>query len=154
LGNAPASSVPLAPAWERYDGNLYRKAQLGEADIHRKDVTIVIISALFGVICADDTIRHYNVAMTDRLPDRTRVYAFWSNIGLASILAKLLQNLAARRVDDLLSGSYRKALGRVDTLLPAGCIYQPWAYPRLGSGSDYHRGTDVRKLLAVGPSGE
>jgi hypothetical protein len=33
LGNATGSQLQLLPAWQRYDGNLYRKAHLTEGDV-------------------------------------------------------------------------------------------------------------------------
>jgi hypothetical protein len=149
LGNAVSSSIPLAPAWQRYDGNLYRKAELSEADIQQNGVVLLIVSALFGVITAADTIRNYNLAMTDRLSDGTKVNKFWHNRGLSSIVADLLGNLGARHVDDLLSGSYRGAVKGLDMMVPPGCDYRVHTYPGLGTGSDYHRGMDLRKLVAV-----
>lgn len=148
LCNATPSTLQLLPAWQRYDGNLYRKAQLAERDVHRPDLRIFIVSALFGVISARDAIRHYNVAMTDRLPDGRRVNKFWQANGLASIIADLLVRIGAREVHDYLSGSYRKAVEALDRKLPVGCEYFAMSYPGLGTGSDYHRGSDVRDLLS------
>jgi hypothetical protein len=148
LGNAASSTQHLLPAWQRYDGNLYRKAQLAECDVHRPDVMIFIVSALFGVISARDTIRHYNVAMTDRLPDGRKVNRFWRAHGLTSIIEDLFRSIGAREVHDCLSGSYREALEALGHKLPLGCKYISRSYPGLGTGSDYHRGTDVRNFLA------
>jgi cytoplasmic iron level regulating protein YaaA (DUF328/UPF0246 family) len=147
LGDGNSSTLQLLPAWQRYDGNLYRKARLMESDIHRPGWGIFIVSALFGVISARDTIRHYNVAMTDRLPSGRRVNSFWRANGLGSILADLLARLNAREVHDFLSGTYRDAVRGLAHELPVGCEYFPRSYPGLGTGSDYHRGDGVRTLL-------
>ena len=148
LGNSATPSPQLLPAWRRYDGNLYRKAMLTERDMHRPAFRFFVVSALFGVIDARDPIRSYNVAMTDRLPDGRTVHRFWRANGLASIIADLLLHTDPTEVHDFLSGSYRKGVKGLMTELPSGCEYLPRSYPGLGSGSDYHRGNDLRTLLA------
>jgi len=149
LGNATSSTLQLLPAWRRYDGNLYRNARLGEGDLFLPHVRIFVVSALFGVIDVRDPIRYYNLAMTDMLPDRSKVNRFWRVHGLASIIQDLLCGIGANEVHDFLSASYREAVEDLDARLPAGCSYSPRQYPGLGTGSDYHRGTDVRAMLAV-----
>jgi Peroxide stress protein YaaA len=148
LGNANSSTLQLLPAWQRYNGHLYHNAQLEESDVHRQDVRIFVVSALFGVISIGDTIREYDLAMTDRLSNGRKVNRFWRDYGLASIIEDLLRGIGAHEVHDFLSGSYREAVEALDRRLPVGCGYFPHNYPGLGSGSDYHRGTDVRELLA------
>lgn len=86
--------------------------------------------------------------MKDTFAYRKRVSAFWKARGLASIIAELIAKLGARQVEDFLSGSYRGAVPGLETMLPTGCQYQPHPYPGLGSGSDHHRGLDLRRLLA------
>lgn len=55
LGNAKAGTAPLKPAWQRYDGNLYRAAQLTQRDVQNPGTVVLIVSALFGVVDARDT---------------------------------------------------------------------------------------------------
>jgi hypothetical protein len=146
LGNETSSTIELLPAWQRYEGNLYRKASLTKADVSRTDVSIFIISALFGVVSAQAGIRPYNLAMTDALPDGNKVMKFWRIRGLGSIVADLLRGVGAVEVHDFLSGSYRDVVD-LSNQLPVGCEYFPHSYPGLGSGSDYHRGMDLRRVL-------
>ena len=128
LGNAKSSTVPLMPAWRRYDGHLYHNASLGEGDVHRTDVGIFVVSALFGVVSVRDAIRHYDLAMTDKLSDGRKVNRFWRDSRLASIIEDLLRGIDALEVHDFLSGSYRKAVEGLNRRLSIGCAYLP---PRL-----------------------
>ena len=100
IGNAVSAALPLLDAWQRYDGNLYRKAGLTERDVVRSDARIFVVSALFGVIDIRDRIRHYNVAMTDQLPDGRKVNRFWHEHGLVLIIQDLLRGVRAREVHD------------------------------------------------------
>lgn len=147
LGIGAAPALPLLPAWERYNGNVYRGAQFTERDVRRADTRIVVVSALYGLIDIRDPIRKYDVQMTDPIAPRVTVHRLWFERGLPRVLAEVLRQLGANEVHDFLSGAYRKAVRGYDAHLPDGCRYSPRMYPSLGSGSNHHRGRDVRTLL-------
>ena len=42
---------------------------------------------------------------------------------------------------------YREAVRDLGSRLPGSCSYVSFEYPGLGSGSNYHRGSDLKKLL-------
>lgn len=143
LDDCSSRTPALKAAWERYDGNLYRKARLGSGDVARPDLRILIVSALYGVIDARDSIRLYNLRMTDRLPDGTRVSRFWRARGLGEVVRGLLTRAAPDEVHDFLSLSYRDAVRDIT----GRYRYIRYEYPRLGNGADHHRGEQVRELL-------
>ena len=146
-GAGDVSSVDLLPAFRRYDGNLYRKARLNKPGLagHRR---LLIVSALYGLLDARDTIRYYNLEMSDTLPGRITVKRWWREHRLLDIVLNAVERLEANQVHDVLSGNYRDALRGLAQRLPVGNSYQPYEYPGLGSGSDYYRGSNVRRLLA------
>lgn len=140
-------AMPLLPAWQRYDGNLYRKGRLQESDLLSATTRIFVVSALFGIIDIRDSIRKYDLAMSDAMPGGGKVRRFWRDRGLIRVVGDLLRGLYATEVHDLLSGPYRAALPGLDHLLPSGCLYFRREYPGLGTGSNYHRGADLRAIL-------
>lgn len=140
------SKVDLMPAFRRYDGNLYRNAQLRQqrvANSHR----VFIVSALYGILDARDPIRYYNLRMSDTLPGRITIKRWWRNHGLMDVVVNVVERLGATKVHDLLSGHYRDALRNIPNAISKGCSYRPYDYPGMGTGSDYHRGSDVHQLL-------
>ncbi len=138
--------MDLLPAFKRYDGNLYRKAQLSETQLtgHRR---LLIVSALYGLLDARDPIRDYNLQMSDKLPGRITVKRWWREHNLRDVVVNAVERLGAAQVHDVLSGNYRDALRGLPQHLPAGRRCRPYDFPGLGTGSDYHRGDVVRGLL-------
>lgn len=147
LGNASSTFLPLLPAWQRYNGYLYENARLAERDVVRPDTRMIVVSALFGIIDVRDSIRKYNLAMTDTLPDGRKVHRFWRDQGLILTVQGLLRGIGAHELHDFLSGSYRRALKGLECGRSVDYAYLPRVYPGLGIGSDYHRGSELRALL-------
>lgn len=139
-------SLPLMPARLRYDGNLYRSAGLVKAHVGG-DQRLLIVSALYGLLEAGDPIRHYNLQMKDMLPGRISVKRWWREQGLPQVVCNAANNIGAEQLHDLLSGHYRDSLRGMESGLPESCSYIPYQYPGLGTGSDYHRGSDLKRLL-------
>lgn len=151
LGGCANGTIEYLPAYRRYDGNLYRKARLTEADASGASAgRVLIVSALYGVLTLAEPIRDYDLAMPNAVPGATRkgVSGWWKERGLGRLLAEAIEALSAEDVHDLLSGNYRQALSAWPPPLSQG-VYRPHAYPGLGTGSDYYRGDDVRRLLSA-----
>lgn len=147
LGADQDAGVEYLAAFRRYDGNLYRRAHMTEEDAAgQRGPRVLIVSALYGLLTALEPIRHYNLAMSDKLPNGQRVANWWKQRCLGSLVLEALKNLGASEVHDLLSANYRQALSP----WPGPCLpfaYHGHEYRGLGSGSDYHRGEDLRRLL-------
>lgn len=145
-GASRCSDLPLMPARLRYDGNLYRSAALAKAQFgHGR--RLLIVSALYGLLDANDPIRHYDLEMKDMLPGRMSVKRWWREQGLPEIVCNTANNTGAEQLHDLLSGHYRDALRGLEIGLPESCSHIPYQYAGLGTGSDYHRGSDLKRLL-------
>lgn len=147
LGLERASYIEFMAAYRRYDGNLYRQARLTAEDwAGGSDTQILIVSALYGLLTAVEPIRQYNLAMSNRLPNGRRVSGWWTERKLGEIVCETLDRLRADHVQDLLSEDYRQALSPWPPS-DLKATYTPHDYPGLGSGSNFHRGDDLRRLL-------
>ena len=71
--NAGLLTAPAAPAYEVYAGVLYERLRL--ADVPRERV--LIASALFGMLRADDPIPYYRLSMGAKLPRIPSLAAWW-----------------------------------------------------------------------------
>ena len=81
----------LLPAWERYDGGLYRTAHDALECLLRRDAHLVILSGGYGVVSAREPIGIYNAVLTlswwpDRLLGRCLI-AYAERHGLTSVRA-------------------------------------------------------------------
>ena len=111
--NAALRSAPTLAAFNRYTGVLYDALDidtLSGAAAGRARSRLVIGSALFGLLRADDQVPAYRLSATSKLPNRPTLASRWRPL-LAPVLAELA---AGELVVDLRSGSYA-ALGRLPT---------------------------------------
>ena len=108
--NAELLSAPTAPAISRYTGVLYDALDFGSLTKARKDRarnTILVGSALFGLVGADDQIPHYRLSASSSLPKGGTLRSRW-----AGPLTEAVADFGEELVVDLRSGGYR-ALGPV-----------------------------------------
>ncbi len=109
--NAALRTAPTMPAIDRYTGVLYDALDIGSlrsTAAVRARSRLAVVSALFGLLRADDLIPAYRLSATSRLPDRPTLAARWR-----TMLDPMLSEIAERDlVVDLRSGSYA-ALGKV-----------------------------------------
>lgn len=148
FGKGSSEPIQYLPAFERYDGNLYRAANLKSEDIQgASGKQILIISALYGVVLPQEFIRHYQLSMSYRLPSALRVYTWWRRHRLGTIVSEIAAHLGATEINDLLSEDYRSALLPWPPSAYVTKYYKP-EFRKLGWGTDFHRGTDLRKILA------
>jgi cytoplasmic iron level regulating protein YaaA (DUF328/UPF0246 family) len=109
--NAALRSAPTMPAINRYTGVLYDALDIKSltgAAASRARARLVVGSALFGMLRADDSIPAYRLSATSKLPGRSALSTRWR-----PLLEPALTRIAADElVVDLRSGSYA-ALGKV-----------------------------------------
>ncbi|CAN3129251.1 peroxide stress protein YaaA [Mycobacterium sp. smrl_JER01] len=109
--NAVLGTSPTLPAIRRYTGVLYDAldvASLTGAAAHRAAARLSVVSALFGLLRAEDRIPAYRLSAGSKLPGRPTLAARWKPV-LEPVLADLARH---QLVVDLRSGSYA-ALGKV-----------------------------------------
>lgn len=93
------------PAWQLYSGNRSKTYPKITIVNWTKDcIDIRILSALFGWIKHTDLIPHYDLRMSDKIPQTNqKIFNYWHN-------QNLLNQLVNQYDIDLLSGDYRKAV--------------------------------------------
>lgn len=106
--NAGLLELPAAPAGEVYTGVLYQHlalAELGKRARSRAADSVLVASALFGVVGLGDRIPAYRLSMNARIPAlRKGLPALWR-----PALAKAVPDEPGQLVLDLRSGSYAAA---------------------------------------------
>jgi hypothetical protein len=154
LGGAAGAPVRCLPAYERYAGQMYERADFRSLYPPAQGRKVLIVSALYGLLDAGDPIRDYDLMMAARLPNGPRLSRWWKEHGLADILEEALRALRPTVVHDLLSGDYHRALGQWPpaSLRRGGVAVTAYEYPGKGTGSQCLRGDDLRRLLG-GPAG-
>jgi len=118
--NAALRAAPSLPALRRYTGVLYDALDfetLSGAAAARARARLVVGSALFGLLRADDRIPAYRLSAGSKLPGRPALASRWR-----PVLEPLLAGLAAGElVVDLRSGAY-VGLGRLPDAVRADVV--------------------------------
>lgn len=150
LGGNREGTVPLMPAIERYTGKLYGEidSSLWKRLKGREDsMEVVIVSALYGLLTPWEAIRNYDLAMDEAYGKRFQLWRWWRNQGLGGMLCEFVDRSGASTVHDFLGGPYRNISRGLKAQASSKFRLIPHQYPGEGSGSIYHRGRDVRKLM-------
>jgi len=72
LGFQEEGNVAYLPAYQRYSGVIYQGGNI--FNLYKQfGGRVIILSALYGLLDASDTIRNYDLSMTDTLPSGMRV---------------------------------------------------------------------------------
>ncbi|MGD9619384.1 MAG: peroxide stress protein YaaA [Mycolicibacterium sp.] len=103
--NAALRTSATMPAIDRYTGVLYDALDihsLGGAAAARAKSRLVVVSALFGLLRAEDPIPAYRLSATSRLPGRTALASCWRPL-LEPALSKVAEE---HLIVDLRSGAY------------------------------------------------
>lgn len=149
--NRALRSSPTTPALERYTGVLYDAldaASLSTAARRRASSSLIVHSALFGLVRADDEIPAYRLSYDSRLPGPS-LKKIWAT-SIASELADL-----GRPIIDLRSAGYA-ALGPLPSETSAVgvsvvAIGDDGAARALNHFNKKGKGEWVRALLGAGP---
>lgn len=150
LGGNREGTVPLMPAIERYTGKLYGEidSSLWKRSKGREDsMEVVIVSALYGLLSPWEAIRDYDLAMDEPYAERIQLWKWWRNQGLGEMLCEFVDRSGASTVHDFLGGPYRNISRGMKAQASSKFRLISHQYPGEGSGSIYHRGRDVRKLM-------
>ena len=147
-GSIHAAELQYMPAYLRYSGIIYQRSHFAELFPRARDKKVLIISALYGVLDAQDSIQKYNLRMDETLPNGKRLYTWWKQNLLGEVLTEYIRKLKPKRIHDLLPESYRKALspwppGEFDGRL----TYTSYDDLGQGQGSLWQRGDILREIL-------
>lgn len=137
--------IKYLEAYERYSGHLYGKIfENSWNKLNRNpELKLVIVSALYGFVNYNESIRYYNRTMKDYIYPGKLLKTWWSNQSLSEILLDYVTQNGIQKVHNFLSTDYAQAL----SLKEIKVQHIPHTYPGVGSGSDYHRGRDVNTLI-------
>ncbi len=148
-GSISATKLQYMPAYLRYSGIIYQRSNFAELFPRAREKKVLIISALYGILDAQDTIQKYDLKMDETLPNGTRLYTWWKQHSLGEILTEYFRELKPKKIHDLLPDSYRKAL---NPWPPRKIIRDKHfiAYKDLGQGRGtlWRRGDILRELLS------
>ncbi len=145
LGFQEEENIAYLPAYLRYNGVIYQGGNV--RNLYKQfGGRVIILSALYGLLDANDTIRNYDLAMTDMLPVGMRVSTFWKKHGLRDIIEEYYLAASTAVLHDLLSNTYRKALEPWPS--PKIIHYHAYNYPGLRTASNFPRGKDLKQLLS------
>ncbi len=151
LGSHTDGRVPLMPAHERYDGNLYRKIGNSAWTSLRacNAKTVLIVSALYGLVAPWEPIREYERCISDKVGG-LRLARWWSQRGLGSFIVEYAKLTGAHIVHDFLSGAYARISEEFSSLKPKVKVERHEFRGRY-SAADYYRGWEVQRLIAGSP---
>ncbi|MEM5868000.1 MAG: peroxide stress protein YaaA [Candidatus Aenigmatarchaeota archaeon] len=143
------TQIEFMRAYERYKGNLYCRISKDswEKLNTSQNLSLLVISAFYGVVRHDEFIRYYNRAMKDKIEGKP-LKTWWRKHRLCDILIDYIITNRIRVVHDFLSLDYSEAVQPLQSeIRRLGVAYIAHDYSGLGSGSNYHRGEDVERLI-------
>jgi hypothetical protein len=137
------------PAYQRFDGNMYRYIPREAWEQRAPAVEVVIASALRGLVASRDLIPAYHLSMAESTPPFGKLNRWWHQAGLPRILAAYLLAARPKTVVDLLSLEYRESVAGYENRLP-GIAVKPIDFPGMGRASQPRRGEKVAEILRSG----
>jgi cytoplasmic iron level regulating protein YaaA (DUF328/UPF0246 family) len=152
LQESPRGSVDggrFMPAYQRFDGNMYRTISPEAWEQRSPAVEVVIASALRGLVASRDPIPAYHLSMAESTSPFGKLNRWWHNAGLPRILAAYLTAIRPKTVVDLLSLEYRESVSGYENRVP-GIVVKPIDFPGMGRASQPRRGEMVAEILRSG----
>jgi hypothetical protein len=152
LSTSPPRSVDpgkVLPAYERFDGNMYRSIPRDAWEKRSPAVEVVIASGLRGLVASRDPIPAYKHSMAESTSPFGKLNRWWHGAGLPDLLAAYLSSVRPKAVVDLLSLEYREAVAGFENRLP-GIAVKRIDFPGMGRGSQPLRGEKVAEILRTG----
>jgi len=154
LKKSPSGSVEAGrflPAYQRFDGNMYRNIPQEAWERRAPGVEVIIASALRGLIASRDLIPSYELSMAEAVPPFGKLNRWWHAAGLPGILHAFLSAVQPKAVVDLLSLEYRESVAGYQERL-SGISVEPIDFPGMGRASQPARGEKVAEILRTGSS--
>jgi hypothetical protein len=152
LKEGPRGSVDAGrflPAYQRFDGNMYRSIAREAWEQRSSAVEVVIASALRGLVVSRDPIPAYHLSMAESTPPFGKLNRWWHEAGLPRILAAYLMAVRPKTVVDLLSLEYRESVAGYENRVP-GTAVRRIDFPGMGRASQPRRGEKVAEILRSG----
>jgi len=149
FGGVSPGRKAFLPALERYSGKVYERSQVRNIYPKTKELNILIISALYGLLDAYEPIRLYNHEMKDTTKHGTRLYTWWKAKRLGKLVEEAVFALEPNRVHCLLPQNYLKALMPLsaETFNRRGIECKTYEHPGQGIGILNKWGEDLEGIL-------
>lgn len=103
--------APTKPARERYHGVVYTNAGLETRENDHKNVDVLIVSALLGIVDLDTPVPNYRIEFGARIPPVGVLSRYWGEVAAPY----LNERLSGQTVLNLLPKEHRGILAGVDT---------------------------------------
>lgn len=139
----------LLPAYQRFQGNMYRHIPEDAWERRAPNVEVVIASGLRGLVASRDSIPTYAHSMAEPMRLFGKLNRWWHDHGLPDILAAYLEAVRPGKVVDLLSLEYRDAVTGYAARL-SGIEVKTIDFPGMGRASQPRRGERVAEILRDG----
>ena len=152
LKKSPAGTIDsgkFLPAYQRYDGNMYRMIPREAWEQRSLAVEVVIASALRGLVASRDPIPSYHLSMAETTSPFGKMNRWWHAAGLPDVLATYVTAVRPKTVVDLLSLEYRESVAGYQHRL-SGISVKPIDFPGMGRASQPARGEKVAEILRSG----
>jgi len=104
------NAIKYMPAYQRYSGIVFKKSNFAHSFKRTKNLKVIIISAFYGILDANEYIRDYNWQMGNKLPLGNITKTWWKNNGLGEILLEIVFKMNPNRVYDFLFDKYRASI--------------------------------------------
>lgn len=140
FGFQDSSDIKYLGAYQRYKGHIYQRISQNSLDKLKRlqDVDLVIISALYGIVRFDESIRYYDTTMNNKVQGKN-LKRWWKYQNLSAILNNYIIQNNISHVHVVLSNDYMEALGESFSNLNINCEYHK-EFSKYNSGSNFHRG--------------
>ena len=142
-------NIHYLEAYMRYTGKysqIYR--QISPSSWYKlkqnTNLDLVIVSALYGLLRYDETIRYYNKTMKDKMGNNT-LKTWWKNNGLCKILKDYVDKNHITKIYNVLSKDYTEALRNYFIDTEAKFVYKDFSEYK--SGSNAYRGKWVDNFI-------
>ncbi len=152
VARSPPRSIDegkFLPAYQRFDGNMYRYIPREAWEQRVPSVEVVIASALRGLVASRDPIPAYRLSMAESTPPFGKMNRWWHSAELPHILAEHLLAVRPKTVADLLSLEYRESVAGYENRL-TGVRVKMIDFPGMGRASQPRRGQKVAEILRTG----
>jgi len=147
IGMQDEEEISYMEAYKRYTGNrsqIYGQISFTswEKLINSSNLDLVIVSALYGLLKYDESIRNYNAAMKDTVAGR-KLKTWWRKNGLCTILKNYISKNKILEMHFVLFADYNEALEGFETVVKS-TYYDFSSYK---SGSNSYRGKWVDDFM-------
>ncbi|MCD6161469.1 MAG: peroxide stress protein YaaA [candidate division Zixibacteria bacterium] len=148
VGDSPQNNndVLYMPAYRRYCGKLYSKItdNAWQQLEGNPKLDLIIVSALFGLVKWNESLRDYNVAMKNKIEGKS-LKRWWRDNNLCGILKDYIKENNISKIYNILSNDYSDALR--GCFANCGIKVEKHNFSKYRIAINYHRGKWVNDFI-------